>query len=307
MRDRNTIIKTASVISVAGNAVLAAAKITAGIIAGSAAVLGDGFDSSTDIFISLITLVVSFVIVRPPDREHPYGHFRAETIATAVLSFVIFFIGGMLALTTLERITSHTEFALPGILAVIVSAVSIAGKGALALSQYRLGRRAQSPLIIANAKNMLNDIITSAAVLAGLAGVFLFNAPVVDKILAVGVGLWIMFTAVRIFKGTVTEMMEGERDMALYNRIFDIVRRRDGVGNPHRVRIRKVGFHRIIDMDVEVPGGLTVTAAHERVMALEREIHARVPNVYDIIIHIEPEGNVEHHERWGLRERHLKK
>jgi cation diffusion facilitator family transporter len=307
MTDRNSLIKTASVISVAGNAVLAAAKIVTGIAAGSAAVLGDGFDSSTDIFISLITLVISVMIARPPDKEHPYGHFRAETIATAVLSFIIFFIGGMLALTTLEKLTSHTEFVLPGILAVVVTAVSIAGKALLALNQYRLGRKAGSPLIIANAKNMLNDIITSATVLAGLVCVFLFNLPVVDKILAIVVGIWIMFTAVRIFKGTVTEMMEGEVNMDLYNRIFDIVKKTEGVGNPHRARIRKVGFHRIIDMDVEVPGSLTVTEAHDRVMGLENEIRTAVPNVYDVIIHIEPEGNVERHERWGLQEKHLEK
>ncbi len=212
----------------------------------------------------------------------------------------------MLALTTIEKLTSHEDFPMPGILAVVVTIASIAGKGLLALSQYLLGKKAGSPLIIANAKNMLNDIITSAGVLVGLGCVFIFNVAVVDKILAIAIGLWIMFTAVRIFKGTVTEMMEGEVDMALYNRIFAIVKRTDGVGNPHRGRIRKVGFHHIIDMDVEVPGNLTVTAAHERVMDLERAIRAAIPNLYDIIIHIEPEGNVEHQERWGLHEKHLK-
>ncbi|NLV66262.1 MAG: cation transporter, partial [Spirochaetes bacterium] len=94
--DRNRIIQTASLISVAGNALLASAKITAGILSGSLSVLGDGLDSLTDIFISLITLAISIIIIQPPDREHPYGHFRAETIATSVLAFIIFFIGGQL-------------------------------------------------------------------------------------------------------------------------------------------------------------------------------------------------------------------
>jgi len=92
--ERNNLIKTASVISVAGNGALAAAKITAGLVAGSMAVLGDGLDSLTDVFISLITLFISTVIDNPPDREHPYGHFRAETVATSALAFIIFFIGG---------------------------------------------------------------------------------------------------------------------------------------------------------------------------------------------------------------------
>ncbi|MBN2352710.1 MAG: cation transporter [Spirochaetales bacterium] len=304
--DRNRIIRTASIIGVAGNALLAAAKIVIGLVSGSYAVLGDGFDSCTDIFISIITLAVSVVIARPPDREHPYGHFRAETIATAILSFVIFFIGGALVLTTVEKLFTHGDLEAPGKLSVVVTVISIVGKGFLAFSQFRLGKKSGSALLVANGKNMRNDIITSAGVLVGLAALYLFNIPLVDKILALAIGGWIMFTAVRIFRGTVTEMMEGEVDMDLYNRIFAEVKAVPGLGHPHRVRIRKVGFHHLIDMDVEVDGRLTVTEAHDKVMDLERRVKAAVPTIYDIVIHMEPEGNVEHQERWGLSERQLK-
>ncbi len=303
--DRNRIIRIAAIIGVAGNAVLAGAKIVIGLVSGSYAVLGDGFDSSVDIFISVITLAVSVVIARPPDREHPYGHFRAETIATAILSFVIFFIGGVLALTTAEKLLAHGALEAPGKLSVVVTAFSIVGKGLLAWSQYRLGKKAGSDLLVANGKNMRNDMVTSIGVLAGLAAVYIFNIPLVDKILALAIAGWIMFTAVRIFRGTVTEMMEGEVDMDLYNRIFAEVKAVPGLGHPHRVRIRKVGFQRLIDMDVEVDGRLTVTEAHDKVMELERRVKAAVPGVYDMVIHMEPEGNVEHQERWGLSERHM--
>jgi len=303
--DRNSLIKTASVISVAGNGALAAAKITAGIVAGSMAVLGDGLDSLADVFISLITLVISAVITHPPDREHPYGHFRAETVATSALAFIIFFMGGQLALSALVKILSREEMRMPGVPAVYVTVFSIIGKTALAWSQYALGKKSGSAMIIANGRNMLNDIVTSAGVLIGLVFAFYFHTALIDRLLAAAVGVWIMVGAVRIFMGTVSEVMDGETDMELYNTIFGIVRGTDGLYNPHRLRIRKLAYKYIIDMDVEVDENETVKEAHDRVKLLERKIRAAIPNIYDLIIHIEPLGNLELHERWGLKEKDL--
>lgn len=300
--ERNRIIKTASVISIIGNALLAVSKIVVGLISGSLSVLGDGLDSISDIFISLITLIISVIIMHPPDKEHPYGHFRAETIGTSILAFVILFIGGQLALSTVEKLINHDYIRIPGKIAVYVTIVSILGKVILSWSQYVLGKKAGSSMIIANSKNMLNDVIMSIGVLIGLVFVFLFNSAVIDRIIAIIIGVWIMFTAIRIFMGTITEMMEGEVDMELYNKLIDAVKITDGVSNPHRIRIRKIGFHHVIDMDVEVDGDSMVTEAHDKVKILENRIRESIPSMYDIIIHIEPLGNVEKHERWGLKE-----
>ncbi len=305
-QDRNKIIKTASIISIAGNAVLSISKITVGLVSGSLAVLGDGIDSLTDIFISIITLVVSVIIADPPDKEHPYGHFRAETIATSILAFIIFFIGGQLSLSTLDKLLNHDSIQMPEAIAVYVTVFSIAGKLLLSWSQYSLGKKSGSAMLIANSKNMQNDVISSVSVLAGLGCVFFFNLPVIDKLLAIIIGIWIMITAVRIFLGTITEMMEGEVDKDLYDKIFESVKISDGVSNPHRVRIRKLGGYHVIDMDVEVNGNLKVVEAHDRIMHLEKNIRSSIPNIYDIIIHIEPHGNIEKEERYGLTEKNIR-
>lgn len=303
--DRNKIIQLASIISVAGNTLLAFSKVFTGIWSGSLSVLGDGLDSITDIFISMITLAISIIITQPPDREHPYGHFRAETIATSILAFIMFFIGGQLAISSAGKLMHHDFNQVPGMLAVYVTVLSIAGKLLLSWSQYSLGKKADSPMIIANSKNMLNDIITSSGVLAGLGCIYFFNLPVIDRILAIIIGIWIMFSAVRIFMGTVTEVMEGETDMSIYNRIFDEVKLVDGLYNPHRVRVRKLGINYIIEMDVEVDGDSKIKNAHDKVKVLESNIRASIPNVYDIVIHIEPRGNFEGEECWGLKEKDL--
>jgi cation diffusion facilitator family transporter len=301
--DRNKIIKLASVISIAGNAILATSKITIGFIAGSAAVIGDGLDSFTDVFISAITLVISIIIIQLPDKEHPYGHFRAETIATAVLAFIIFSVGGQLVVSSIHKLINHDYYKMPGRLAIYVTVFSIAGKLLLSWSQYHLGEKAESPMILANGKNMLIDIITSLGVLIGLGFLFLFNLPVIDPIIAIIIGVWIMASAIIIFKGTITEVMEGEKDMSLYNKVFAEVKKIDGLFNPHRLRIRKLGIYYLIEMDVEADADLNISEAHNKVVTLENNIRAAIPYVYDIFVHIALD-NVED-ERWGLTENDL--
>jgi len=297
--DRNKLIKTASLISISGNLLLSCAKIIFGILSGSLAVIGDGLDSLSDVFISFITLFVSMIIALPPDREHPYGHFRAETIATSILAFIIFFIGGQLSISTIEKITSHRAFIMPDITAVYVTVFSIFGKILLSWSQYAIGKKTGSSMLIANSKNMASDILTSTGVLAGLAFAYFFALPIVDKVLAILIGMWIMFTAVRIYMGTLTELMEGEENRALYDRIFDAVKKTDGTANPHRVRIRKLGAMYVIDMDVEVDGEMKVSDAHITAKNIEINIRRSITNIYDVVIHIEPLGNYEE-ECYGL-------
>jgi cation diffusion facilitator family transporter len=87
---RSKRIKRASWAGILINGGLAAIKVIAGLLAGSLAVVGDGIDSTSDILSSIISLFTAIIISRPPDRNHPFGHFRAETISTLVLAFIIF-------------------------------------------------------------------------------------------------------------------------------------------------------------------------------------------------------------------------
>ena len=167
--DRTGIVRKAALIALCGNLVLAALKIATGFISGSLAVLGDGIDSSTDVAIAIMTLSVGFIINQPSDKEHPWGHHRAETIATVALAFIIMFAGFQLFESAFRKLQGGEVSEAPGAIALIVTAISIAGKLILALTQYRLGKKSGSSMILANAKNMTNDIIISARSLSALA------------------------------------------------------------------------------------------------------------------------------------------
>jgi cation diffusion facilitator family transporter len=301
MEKRATLLKKASVIALIGNLILAAAKIVGGLVSGSIAVLSDGIDSSTDVIIAIVALFTARIVDKPGDREHPYGHSRAETVATTVLAFIVFFAGSQLLVRTAGALVSGEKAELPSTLAVAVTAISIVGKFLLSWSQYYYGKKAGSSMLVANAKNMRMDVVISVSVLVGLGFIFVFKLPILDRVTALLVSLWIIKVASGIFREANTELMDGTEGEGPYGEIFAAVASVPGAGNPHRTRVRKLGSLLVVDLDIEVEPELTVKAAHDISIGVERAIKRALPEVYDVIVHIEPRGNTEEDERYGLR------
>jgi len=306
--DRKTrLIKTASLTALIGNAALAVAQIITGIYAGSLAVIGNGIDSSTDVIIAIMTLAVARIISRPADEDHPWGHGRAETVATALLSFMLFFAGTQLVINSGRGIIFGAEREAPEMPALIVTLVVIAGKVLLAWSQYALGKKADSLMLKANAKNMSADVLLSAGVLAGLGLSMFFGIGVIDSWAALLVGLWVIKSALGIFLEVNTELMDGGSNRVFYKAVFDAVKSVDGAERPHRVRMRRIAGFWDIDIDIEVLPDKTVCEAHGIACRVEAAIKERVENVYDIVVHVEPAGDLENmeNEGYGLNEKTL--
>lgn len=298
--DKGSHVRTAATIAIAGNLALAAAKLAVGLSTGSLAVLGDGIDSSTDVVIAIMSLVVASVISQPSDKEHPWGHGRAETVATVLVAFVILLAGFQLSASAVSRLASKAAFPAASPVTIWVTALSILGKATLAATQYRIARKSGSAIVLANAKNMASDIVISASVLAGLAASMAFSVPALDPVIALLVGLWVMKTALGIFLEQNLELMDGTTDESLYRALFAAVRSVPGAGNPHKARIRKMASSWDIDLDIEVAGDKTVREAHDIAEAVERAVKCQIADVYDIMVHVEPEGSGRHGEQFGL-------
>jgi cation diffusion facilitator family transporter len=294
-------MRRASLIALGGNATLAVAKLVIGFLSGSLAVVGDGIDSSTDVVIAVVALMTSRIVDKPGDREHPYGHSRAETVATTVLSFIVFFAGSQLLVRTATALIGGESAPLPSAIAIAVTAVSIVGKLLLSWSQFRYGERAGSSMLIANGKNMRGDVVISSSVLVGLAFTYILRAPFLDRVTALLVSLWIIKVAAGIFREANTELMDGTEGAGPYREIFAAVSSVPGAGNPHRTRVRRLGTILVVDLDIEVEPELSVRAAHGIALGVERAIKRALPEVYDVIVHVEPRGNREEDERYGVR------
>lgn len=303
--DRTGLVRKAAIIALFGNLVLALLKIVTGAVTGSLAVIGDGMDSSTDVLIAIMTLAVGVIINQPSDKEHPWGHQRAETLGTMVLAFIIVFAGSQLFESSFRQLREGTATELPDPTALAVTILSIIGKLGLALSQYRLGKKSGSAMVLANAKNMTNDIIISASVFIGLGASILFRLPFLDALTALLVSLWVIRSGIGIFREQNLELMDGNADDALYRSLFDAVKSVPGAGNPHRARIRKMATSWDIDLDIEVDGDMSVRESHDIAENVEKAIRRHIPEVYDIMVHVEPEGKGEHTEQFGLSAKDL--
>lgn len=300
--DSTPYLVRASWVAIVGNTLLAAAKIVAGIVSGSLAVLADGIDSASDIVTSVITLFISRILNRPPNIRFPFGYRRADTIATKALSFIIFFAGAQLAISTIHKLIENETSEIPGKLALAVTLISIASKFGLSLYLFRQGKKYGSAMHVANARNMRNDVIISISVLVGLFLTFVLEMPLFDRVTALIVSVWIMKVGFDIFMESNIELMDGSREPELYEKLFAVVNRVEGVHNPHRARVRRIGNLFVIDLDIEVDGSMPVGQGHEIATRVEKEIKTSLENIYDVMVHVEPLGHKHNPERYGIDE-----
>ncbi len=302
--ERQKLIAKAGYIALIGNLLLAVVKLFVGFTSNTLSVMGDGIDTTTDVIIACMTLVVGKIIARPSDKSHPWGHGRAETMGTLALSFIIFFAGLQLAISAITQLNTLESTVQTSSMAILVTCSSIIIKVLLAISQVVLGKMANSSMIKANAQNMLNDTIISGSVLIGLILSYTFDSPVIDPIVAFLVSVWIIKNAIHIFWEMNVELMDGNADKEIYHQLFESVRSVDGVSNPHRVRMRKIATYWDVDLDIEVDGNMSVNDAHDISEKVSTAIKSNIPDIYDIMVHIEPKGSAHTHleEGFGLRE-----
>jgi cation diffusion facilitator family transporter len=284
------------------NAALAAMKLTVGFISGSYAVIADGIDSATDIVTSMVVLLAARIINKPPNIRFAYGYQKADTVAAKILSFIIFFAGAQLAWSTIKVLSQETIMKTPSTLAIWVTIISIAGKLVLTSLLHRTGKKVDSPMLIANARNMRNDILISMSVLASLVFTLVLKQPMIDQIIALIISGFIMVSAFKIFMKTNVDLMDGIDDPELYKEVFEAVHQVKGAYNPHRVRARKIGTHYMINLDVEVNAFLSIKEAHDIARRVEKSIKSNLGNVYDVMVHVEPLGNKEEDEKFGITE-----
>ena len=297
---RNSVLIRTSWISTIGNSILSLSKIVIGLMAGSLAVLGDGIDSATDVIISIVMIFTARIINKPPTRKYVYGFEKAESIATKILSLIIFYAGVQMFISSIERLFSSEVREVPATIAIYVTVFSIIGKLALAWYQYKKGKKINSSLLTANAINMRNDVLISTGVLIGLIFTFVLNLPILDTITGVVISIFIIKSSISLFMESNVDLMDGIKDETIYKKIFEAVEKVEGACNPHRVRSRQVGNMFLIAMDIEADGNITLNEAHALTVQVEESLKQSIENIYDIIVHVEPKGEKHAEEKFGI-------
>ncbi len=263
-------------------------KVTVGAITGSLSVLAQATDSFLDLFAVGITFLAVRIAVRPADEGHPFGHGKTENIAAIVQAALIFIASGSLIYAAVRHIQSGAALELTEAGAAVM-AVSILASVFLARHLHRVAREEDSMALEANARNIAADVYSAAAVLVGLLVVRFTGWTIIDPILAVLVALFLIKVAFDVLRkslgGLVDVKLPDEEESAVRAAIAEHFG--GEVVSFHKLRTRKAGSQRYIDLHLVMPKHITLAAAHDMCEHLEVDIEHRL-NRTDVTIHVEP-------------------
>jgi cation diffusion facilitator family transporter len=282
----------AAALSIASNSALILLKVAAGSITGSVAILSEAVHSSID----LIASIVAFISVRkadePADEEHRYGHEKIENLSAAIEGMLILVGSGVIAFEAIRHLVlgSKVERLGIGIAVVGVSAVANLAVGSIVA---RRARATESAALEGDAAHLRTDALTSIGVLAGLLLVQLTGADWVDPVIALVLAAAIVVSGVRILTRSsrvlVDEALPDDEQRAIQDAIRAFSGR--GVAGFHKLRTRRAGARRYVDLHVQFRAGITLEDAHAIAHELQDDIRARLGGA-DVLIHLEPEDRV---------------
>jgi len=266
---------------------LVSLKIAVGAITGSLSILAQAADSFFDLIAVSITLVAVRIAAIPADEEHPFGHGKVENLAATAQALLILTAGGFIIYSAVQRITAGATIELTeaGIGVMLVSVIA-----SILLSRHllKVARLTDSIALEANARNIATDVYSAAAVLAGLLVIRFTGFSILDPILALLVALFILKVAYNVLKGS----FEGLIDVKLPDAEERLIRstiaaHSDKLVGFHKLRTRKSGNQRYIDLHVVLPKETSVEDAHHLCNHLEQDIGKQLHHT-NIVIHIEP-------------------
>jgi cation diffusion facilitator family transporter len=279
-------------LSVAFNSALIAVKIAAAAITGSIAIVTEAADSSIGLVASVIALLSVRKADEPPDPEHPYGHEKLENLAAAIEGMLILIGAGIIIYVATRRLVVGAEVERLGVGIIVIGASTLAN---LAVSTF-LQRRAEehrSVALAGDAAHLRADALTSIGVLAGLALVVITGVEAFDSIAALAVVAVIVVSGIRILAGSSRVLVDEAPPPEELDRIqaaIAVARPPEMVGY-HRLRARRAGARRHIDLHVQFRSGTTLEEAHSLAHRLRSAIEAEIPDS-DVLIHVEPEAAV---------------
>lgn len=269
------------------NVILTVIKIIAGIVGKSNAMIADGLHSASDIVSSVGVLIGNYVSSTPQDKEHNYGHEKAETLVSFILSLLLIFVSLTIGVEAFKSLFNLDKLQIPTVLPLIVSVISILIKEYQYRITIKIANKINSPALKADAWHHRSDALSSVAAFVGIGGSMLgFKA--LDPIASVVVALFVAKVGIDILKSSVNELMDLSIDEVQSDQIAKIAENTEGVRNLGELKTRKHGAMAYVDLTICVDGKLTVIEGHDIAHKLEMQIINDMEFVKGITVHVEP-------------------
>lgn len=270
------------------NLALGLAKLAAGVISSSVALISDAVNSLGDAVTSIVVLIAFRVAQRPADAEHPYGHSRAEAIAGSNVALIIVLSALMIGWEAGRR--SMSLHPTPPTWTLWVAALNVVIKEGLYRYKMGVGLRTGSTALIANAWDHRSDALCSLAVFVGL-GLVIWGGPAfrsADEAAALVVAAAIVWSGVRLFRQTASELMDVQADEPFIEQVRRAASSVEGVKGVEKLWVRKSGLEHFADIHIEVDPQMTVADGHEIGHRVKDRLLGEFSTLRDVLVHLEP-------------------
>lgn len=275
------------------NIILFAFKLVAGIIGRSGAMIADAVHSASDFATDIVVLAFVRISSKPRDDDHKWGHGKYETLASLIIGVALFAVGIEIFVDSAEKIAavlSGEVIPRPGVIAIIAAAVSIVAKEALYQYTVRVGRKIDSPSVVANAWHHRSDALSSVGALFGIGMAYFLGEKwrIADPIAAIVVAALIVKVAYDLCRTAIAELLEKSLSHDVEEEILAIISATPNVYKPHNLRTRRIGSNIAIEVHIRVDGSMTVQDSHEISREIEHSLRARFGERTAVAIHVEP-------------------
>ena len=283
-------VRQVSILNALSNIALAIIKVCVGWIAHSHALLADGLHSFSDLVSDGLVYFGAYAGDKHPDKAHPYGHHRIETIIAIIIAFLFLLVGAGIIRDSIRHILHHTEPHIHAIPVLIIAGLSVLMNEGLFHYTLKAGKKIQSNLLITNAWHKRSDALASIIVLLSAAGSFL-KWPYLDLIGAIIIALLILKMAFTMIHKNVSELVDAAVDPNTLKKIHDAILHVNGVTSIHMLRTRMHAGHIFVDVHILVNPMISVSEGHYISDQVLKTLTETFKDIIDVTVHIDPEND----------------
>ncbi len=269
---------------------LALVKGAAGVLGNSYALVADAIESLSDVFSSVVLWFGLKVAAKPPDQNHPYGHGKAEPLATMVVGLVLLGAAAWITVESIRNLTTPHQAPAPFTLSVLLIVIVV--KEVLFRYVGKIGKETESGAVKADAFHHRSDAITSGAAFIGISVALIGGEGYegADDWAALFAAAVILYNACRIVRPALSEIMDEAPSEEVLEKVKEIAMSVQNVSNLDKCFVRKMGFEYYVDLHVVVNGDLSVREGHRIAHEVKDAILQAHPRISDVLIHIEPDA-----------------
>ena len=278
-------IKKAGLAGIFGNIFLLLIKATIGIITHSQSMIADSVNSASDIIASLMTFIGNKISSEPKDKDHNFGHGKAEYIFSLFISITMILVSLKILFDSANSLINKTYFEFSWIL-IIVCIVTIITKFILYVYTKKLYKKYDNILLKSNFKDHKNDcLVTTCTLISIIFG--LFGIYWVDGIVGIGISIWILITGIGIFLESYNVLMDVSLDEKTKETIMELVKSHQDIKNCYNLYTAPVGYKYLVVFTIAVDGEMSTYDSHKLANHLEKDIE-KLDKVDKAVIHVHP-------------------